>query len=269
LALAASGALGLSYWYVDSLIDATPFPTGARVTLVRDAGDGEPRLPKFRDITDFLEKTYPATVRVYQAPAEQTMPLELIENPELPETTPGPASVPSAPLDPPEGPGSVSSDPRDEFIRELVKEVEEVHERWRKEVRNGSASWDPKDREHLEAVQKLIKDREHLEASQKLDGVVKKIWGQPREPDNPFKKRLRGPSGVVFVGSGTAKEGMVDGQVVAGSRAIVVADDQGGKENRGVLISILRDPALGVDPGVELVVRAANLAKDSLRTQPP
>jgi hypothetical protein len=159
-------------------------------------------------------------------------------------------------------------DPKDEFTRELVKEVEKERERIRKELEHESESLNPKEREHLEEISRFLKDHEQQQEVQNMVERVKKIQGQ-REPDNALKKRLRGPSGVVFVEKRTAQEGMIDGQVVAGSRAIVLADDQGGKENRGVLILLLRDPALGVDPGVEVVVCAANLVKDSSRSRPP
>ena len=69
---------------------------------------------------------------------------------------------------------------------------------------------------------------------------------------------LRGPSGVVFSRKSAGEE-IVDGLVVKGSRGEVIADDQGGRGDRAVLIRLLRDPRLGEDPKVVVVARASDL----------
>jgi len=224
LTIAAAVAIGLPSGYVYSLIDVTPFPAGARVTLVRDAVDRELRFPDIPGLDETRERMYPPTVWVYQAPAEQTMSLELVEKPLLPGLDPGLSSFPST---------------------SLTRFDDQ-----------GLGSQGSKDRESLEGVRKTL---EQLAEGQ----------ARSREKEKALRERLRRPSGVVFVGKGSAREGVIDGEVVEGSHAVVVADDQGGKENRGVLIRLVRDAALGDDPGVEVVVRAANLVKDPSGTGSP
>jgi hypothetical protein len=78
------------------------------------------------------------------------------------------------------------------------------------------------------------------------------------ERERERERRLRGPSGIVFR-RGSATGPVTEGVVVKGSRGVIVADDQGGKEDRAVLVQLLRDPTLGDDPGVVVVARSADL----------
>jgi hypothetical protein len=76
-------------------------------------------------------------------------------------------------------------------------------------------------------------------------------------------KKLKGPNGIVFTKESPTEQAYVEGEVFEHSRAVVVADDQGGGPERGVLVRLTRDPSLaqemGPDPGVLVVIRASNL----------
>ena len=78
----------------------------------------------------------------------------------------------------------------------------------------------------------------------------------------PARVNLR-PNGIVYTSQPSGEVAFVDGFVFAESQARVVADDQGGGPERGVLVKLIRDPSvqseMGPDPGVLAVVRAANL----------
>ena len=81
------------------------------------------------------------------------------------------------------------------------------------------------------------------------------------------QRLLREPSGVVFRREAT-EDGIVDGVVVMGSRGEVIADDQGGRGDRAVLVRLFRDPGLGEDPRVVVVARAADLRVLPAKTPP-
>jgi hypothetical protein len=80
-------------------------------------------------------------------------------------------------------------------------------------------------------------------------------------------RKLQGPNGIVFVDKPTTEPGFVDGEVWDGTSAVVVADDQWGGAGRGVIVQIVRDPALPPDMrptlAVTAIVRAGNLRVES------
>jgi hypothetical protein len=269
LAVLAAFVVGLAINYVYSLVDATPFPAGARVTLVRDAVDREPRFPDMPEIDEIRARMYPPTVQVYHVPSEQTMPLELVERrPSEPGSLLAFPLFPPTPLPPATAGRAKTPPPKD---REVPATVEDLGSLTATDLEKaGVSAAATVEHSKKEALDKLAKEVIHAKQREAAADTPARKVVNAREgssaPDSTRRDRLRGPSGVVFVDRGAAGEGLVYGEVVEGSHAVIVADDQGGKDNRGVLIRLFRDPALGDDPRVEVVVRAANLAKDPSRT---
>jgi hypothetical protein len=104
-----------------------------------------------------------------------------------------------------------------------------------------------------------------LTPEQVKDRLLKEQTARARREE--MQQLLRGPSGVVFRREPRA-EGIIDGVVVKRSRGEVIADDQGGRGDRGVLVRLIRDPGMGEDPGVVVVARAADLRVLSTRISP-
>ncbi len=100
-----------------------------------------------------------------------------------------------------------------------------------------------------------------VDFSKALSNRLYSSFPDPFRPPLDYK-RYWGPNGIVFVGGDrVAKPNLGVGEVVVGSRAVVVADDQGGRGEREVIVRMLRDPSVGADPEAVISVEARYLRR--------
>jgi hypothetical protein len=231
--------LGASAIYVYYLIEEPPYPNGARVIFVGESKASGLFGPVADEIEQIDAMFYPATVPVYQAPADRTRSLEEIRHALLSPMFPAVEHDIDLELFP-------EKDPSDTVLTTLDLNPKEIAEYRRL-------------RSEQIATRERERERVRREREQKK---------REREKQEDLARRLRGPSGIVF-SRGSAKGGVVDGVVVQGSQGVIVADDQGGKGDRAVLVRLVRDPAFGDDPGVIVVARAADLRALPVGPSPP